>query len=123
MRFQIQYFSLCGGMVDVSVLGTDVNRRVGSSPTKGSSLPPSPFPQRVPQFSFGDRGDLPVTKNVVFPKIGDSFAKKEFGVTSVLFPKLCLGTSVGQGLKITRVKRLIQSRSFFTEKNLHLVPK
>jgi hypothetical protein len=25
-------------MVDVSVLGTDVKRRVGSSPTKGNSL-------------------------------------------------------------------------------------
>lgn len=38
-----------------------------------------------------------MTKNVVFPQIGDSFAKKEFGVTSVLFPKLLLGTSVGAG--------------------------
>ena len=103
---QIQYFSLCGGMVDVSVLGTDVNRRVGSSPTKGSSLP-SPFPSQnevLGQTAFNRKiffglkteiikwnfhktvfflSPVPNSPNKVFPKIAfwdrQSFGEEIFG--------------------------------------------
>ena len=100
MLFQIQYFSLCGGMVDVSVLGTDVNRRVGSSPTKGSSLPPKGRPSCDKKRSFPCPNTVWGRKSMCF--------KGEFAPL---------------GLKSTRVKPLIQSRSFFHWKKIcTLVP-